>query len=308
MKKNYLLALAALVLSFTVNAQIIEEDFESFTLGSMALQNPSVWSTWSGVPNDGSNITVVNDIVFSGTQSGYIGPNSVQDCLLLLGNLTSGDYTLQFQMYIPAGSTGYFNIQGQTEDPGTGYQGAGAAGVGVFNSSNILFNSAGTDPGVVLDEATSETGTYPEDAWFPVSIYFDVDALTYQMTVNGVDVNVNPVIFQEDLTLGAIDFFSVDAQNNYWIDDILFVNGLLSVDEFAINSFSVYPNPVTDILNIRSSSTVDAIAIYDILGKLVLESTPNAISPSINMSTLNSGYYLVKVTIGDTSETVKVIK
>ncbi len=88
MKKKYLFALAALVLSFTVNAQIIEEDFESYPLGSMNLQNPSVWSAWSGQPNDGSNITVVDDIVFSGTRSGYIGPNSVQDCLLLLGNLT----------------------------------------------------------------------------------------------------------------------------------------------------------------------------------------------------------------------------
>jgi hypothetical protein len=308
MKKIYFLVLVVFVLSFTVNAQIIEDDFESYPLGSMALQNPSVWSVWSGQPNDGSNITVVDDIAFSGTKSGYIGPNSVQDCILLLGNQVTGDYTLQFQMYISAGSTGYFNIQGQTEDPGTGYQGAGAAGVGIFNSGNIFFNSGGAAPGVVEDEISGETGTYPEDAWFPVSIYFDVDALTYQMTINGVDVNAIPVLFQEDLTLGGIDFFSIDALNNYWIDDILFVNGLLGVDEFDINNFSIYPNPVTDNLNIRSSSTVNAITVYDILGKLVLEDNPNAISPSINMSVLNSGIYLVKVTMGDVSKTVKVIK
>ena len=308
MKKNYLLALAALVLSFAGNAQLITDDFESYPLGSMDLQNPSVWSAWSGQPDDGSNITVVDNIVFSGTKSGYIGPNSVQDCLLLLGNQVSGDYTLQFQMYISAGNTGYFNIQGQTEDPGTGYQGAGAAAAGVFNSSDIFFNNAGAAPGVVEDVTTGETATYPEDAWFPVSIYFDVDALTYLMTVNGVDVNAIPVLFQGDTTLGAIDFFSVDARNNYWIDDILFVNGILGVDDFVTNNFSVYPNPVTDILNIRSSSTIDAIIVYDILGKLVLEATPNAISPSVNMSTLNSGSYLVKVTIGDASKIVKIIK
>jgi len=309
MKKIYLLALAAFALSFSVNAQIIEDDFEFYSLGDMGLQNPTVWSVWSGVPDDGSNITVVDDIVNGGTKAGYVGPDSVQDVILVLGNQTSGDYTLAFEMYITGGSTGYFNIQGETEDPGTGFQGAGAGGAGVFNSSNIYFNNAGAAPGVVEDQTTGETGTYPEDAWFPVSIYFDVDALTYVMSVDGSAVNAAAVPFQADATLGGIDFFSIDANNNYWIDDLVFVDGTIgSNDDFAANNFSVYPNPVQDVLNIRSANSVDAIQVYDVLGKLVLSSTPDAISPSIDMSSLNSGAYLVQVTIDGASKTVKVIK
>jgi len=309
MKKIYLLALAAFAMAFTVNAQIIDDDFEFYTLGDMGLQNTPVWSVWSGVPDDGSNITVVDDIVNSGTKAGYIGPDSVQDCILLLGNLTSGDYTLAFDMYITGGSTGYFNIQGETEDPGTGFQGAGAGGAGVFNSSNIYFNNAGAAPGVVEDQTTGETGTYPEDAWYPVSIYFDVDALTYVMTVDGTDVNAAPVPFQADATLGGIDFFSIDANNNYWVDDVIFVDGLIiGTDDFAANKFSVYPNPVQDVLNIRSANTVDAIQVFDVLGKLVISTTPDAISPTVDMSSLNSGAYLVQVTINGASKTVKVIK
>jgi hypothetical protein len=309
MKKIYLLALAAFALSFTVNAQLIEDDFEFYSLGDMGLQNTAVWSVWSGQPDDGSNILVVDDIVNSGTKAGYIGPGSVQDCLLLTGNLTSGDYTLSWEMYITGGSTGYFNIQGETEDPGTGFQGAGAGGGGVFNSSNIYFNNAGAAPGVVEDQTTGETGTYPEDAWFPVSIYFDVDALTYTMSVDGSPVNAAPVPFQADATLGGLDLFSIDANNNYWVDDVLFVEGTGSgTDDFSASNFSVYPNPVQDILNIQSTSSVEAIEVYDVLGKLVLSSTPDAISPSINMSALNSGAYLVKVSINGASKTVKIIK
>ncbi len=166
MKTNYVLTLAIAVLAFSANAQIIEDDFEFYALGDMGLQNPTVWSTWSGVPDDGSGILIVNDIAI-GSQAGYIGPDSVQDALLILGNVTSGDYFLDFEMYITGGSTGYFNVQGETEDPGTGFQGAGAGGAGVFNSSNIYFNNAGAAPGVVEDQTTGETGTYPEDAWFP---------------------------------------------------------------------------------------------------------------------------------------------
>ncbi len=308
MKKIYLLALAAFTLSLGVNAQIIEDDFEFYALGDMGLQNPTVWSVWSGVPDDGSNLLVVDDIA-QGVQSGYVGPGSVQDVILVLGNETSGDYHVVFDMYITGGSTGYFNIQGETEDPGTGFQGAGAGGGGVFNSSNIYFNNAGAAPGVVEDQTTGETGTYPEDAWFPVSIYFDVDALTYVMTVDGTDVNAAPVPFQADATLGGIDFFSIDANNNYWLDNLIFDLGpLVGTDDFSATNFSVYPNPVQDVLNIRSAAAVDAIAVYDVLGKLVLETTPDAISPSIDMSVLNSGAYLVKVTIGGASKTVKVIK
>lgn len=304
MKKIYLLALAAFALSFTVNAQILEDDFEFYALGDMGLQNPAVWSTWSGVPDDGSNITVVDDEAASGVQSGYVGPDSVQDVMLLLGNETAGDYTLAFNMYVSGGSTGYFNIQGETEAGG-----AGAGGAGVFNSSNLYFNQAAGDPGVFLDETTGETGTYPEDAWFPVSIYFDVDALTYVITMNGSVVNAVAVPFQADATLGGIDFFSIDANNNYWVDDVIFVNGtLVANDDFSADKFSVYPNPVQDVLNVRSTTSVDAIAIYDVLGKLVLETTPDAISPSVDMSALTSGAYLVKVTIDGASKTVKVIK
>jgi hypothetical protein len=308
MKKIYLTVLAVFIVSLSAHSQIIEDDFEFYALGDMGLQNPTVWSTWSGVPDDGSNILVVDDIA-QGVQSGYVGPGSTQDVILVLGNVTSGDYQLAFDMYITAGSTGYFNIQGETEDPGTGFQGAGAGGAGVFNSSNIYFNNGGGAPGVVEDQTTGETGTYPEDAWFPVFIYFDVDTLTYFMTVDGTDVNAVPVPFQADATLGAIDFFSIDANNNIWIDNVLYAEGIhIGFDDFSNENFSVYPNPFTDVLNIRSKSVVDSVDVYDILGKLVLSVNPNAISPSLDLSALSSGAYLVKVTIGDASHTVKVIK
>ncbi len=301
MKKFSISLLVLLLISLSLNAQIIEDDFESYSLGDMGCQNPTVWNVFSGVCDDGSNLQVVDDIVFGGSQSGYIGPDSVQDCVLLLGNRTSGEYTLSFQMYITGGSTGYFNVQGEIVIPGSGN--------GVFNSSNMYFNNAGAAPGVFEDQTTGETGTYPEDNWFRVQFHFDVNLLTYQIWVDENLVNQNPVPFQADATLGGIDFFSIDANNNYWLDDVLFVKGPpLGIDVFDANTFSIYPNPVQDVLHIQSVVSIDAVAIYNVLGKLILETSPGAISPSIDMSVLNSGAYLVKVTMGDASKTIKVIK
>ena len=67
-------------------------------------------------------------------------------------------------------------------------------------------------------------------------------------------------------------------------------------------------NPVRDILNISSKAAVDIITVYDILGKIVLQDQPDVISPSINMGALASGAYLVNVTIGNASKTIKIIK
>jgi len=301
MKLIWTFQLALFAIAGSVNAQtIFYDDFESYDTGSpICSQNPTVWTTWSGDPFDGTCILVVGDIVLD-TKSGYIPGVTATDCLLLLGNRTSGDYTLEWETYIGAGDEGYFNIQGEAPPLG---------GSGVFNSSNIYYNNGGAAPGVFEDTTTGETGTYPEDAWFTTSIYFDVDALTYEISINGTLVNLTPVPFQADATLGGINFFTVSTGNSMWIDNVLFVEGvLLENDDFTANNFSIYPNPFIDVLNIRSANVVDAIAIYDVSGKLIIETAPDIISPSINVSALTSGVYLVKVTIGDDSKTVKVVK
>ncbi|MFI1743536.1 T9SS type A sorting domain-containing protein [Thalassobellus sediminis] len=314
MKKIYLFLMIVLTLSFVGSAQIYEDDFESYISGNLGLQNPTLWSTWLGIPDNNQSIIVVNDIAI-GDQSGYIGPGDITDAMLLLGNRTSGDYHLVFDMYISSGSTAYFNVQGETEDPGTGCQGAGFTNgvIGIFNAGEIFFNQDGVAPGIVInsdvDGGVLGTSTYPEDNWFPVVFYFDLDALTYVLTINGTDLNSTPIPFQFDATLGAIDFFSVGDNNSYWIDNIVFDSGpLLSADELTTNNFSVFPNPVSDVLNIRSATSVDKIEVYNLLGKLVFSTTPKNISPNIDMSSLYSGMYLVKIIIGDTSKTVKVIK
>lgn len=313
MIKNYILTLAAFALSFTMGAQIIfQDDFESYTLGDMGLQNTDVWSAWSGSPDDGSNILVVDDIA-QGTKAGYVGPGEVQDVLLLLGNKTAGVYYVSFDMYITAGSTAYFNVQGQTDTSGV-YQGVGtgANGPGVFNSGNILFNQDGLDPGLAFDETANASANYPEDAWFEVVINFDVNALTYIVRVDGVDLTQTfnmGTNFAGDAVLGAIDFFSIDNDANFWIDNVVYSNGQkLGLNDLSDDKFSVYPNPVQDVLKINTTNSVDLVQVYDVTGALVLTTTPSSISPSIDMSTLSTGAYMVKVTIGDAVKTVKVLK
>ena len=168
------------------------------------------------------------------------------------------------------------NIQGETEN-----EGAGGGGGGVFNSSNLYFNQGATNAGVFLDDSTGETEEYPEDAWFPVTIAFDLDTAppTWHISINGNTVNDDPQPFATDAILGGLDFYSIDANNELYIDDVIFAEGSLGADDFNAAVFSVYPNPVVNTLNINSADAVQNVTVYDVLGKVVMNVNPGVVSP-----------------------------
>ena len=81
----------------------------------------------------------------------------------------------------------------------------------------------------------------------------------------------------------------------------------LSVEDFERAEFTLFPNPNrTGILNIQSSfnGSVD-VEIYDILGKQVM--TRQTVNNNLNVSNLNSGVYIVKLSQGDAVTTKKLI-
>ncbi|UOK43900.1 MULTISPECIES: SBBP repeat-containing protein [Flavobacterium] len=82
----------------------------------------------------------------------------------------------------------------------------------------------------------------------------------------------------------------------------------MGVNDFVLNNLKLYPNPVTDIMNIENEQTISTVEVYSITGQRVLVKTVNAISASIDMSGLNEGMYLVKVVADDAVKAIKVIK
>lgn len=295
MKKLYLLLVAICAFVFSSNAQLIDDNFDSYIPGPMGNQ-AAWWTTWSGVTGTVEDIQVVTDNFNSGTQSGYIGPGgATPDALLLLGNQSTGQYTVQWQMFVPTGAVAYWNIQ-EDESPGIQWN----------DEFYVGATAMGGAPDVITSLETGLTVPYPEDQWFLIIHEIDMDALTYSIEVDGAPFLTNETYIGTQL--GAIDFFSIDAFNEYWVDDVLYLDEFLGTDDFSAENFSVYPNPVQDVLNINTTSVVDTINVYDVLGKLVLQSQPDAVSPSIDMSTLASGAYLVQVTIDNASKTIKIIK
>ncbi|WP_418508574.1 T9SS type A sorting domain-containing protein [Corallibacter sp.] len=75
----------------------------------------------------------------------------------------------------------------------------------------------------------------------------------------------------------------------------------------ANNEFNIYPNPVTNgTVNISSSSNeAIKVAVYDILGKQVLNNTLT--NNTLNVSSLNSGVYILRLSQNNNTVSKKLI-
>jgi len=305
MKKTYFLALALGAFVFSANAQFALDDIESYDLGPI---HEGHWISWDGIPS-ADDLTVTDEESFSGSQSILVPEGGTTDGVLDLGNKTSGAWQVEWEMLIPSGKSAYINMQ-NILPAGTEFNFHMAwneAGANEGLATLYAANGTNQGPGDILG-----TGAYPPDSWFHFTLSVDLDNLTMSVAMDGVDV-VNDIPYPASWPipgLGGIDFYSNEGtgeSNRYYVDDVIY-SDLLDVNDFSADSFSVYPNPVQDVLNIKSAVSVDKVVVYDILGKVVLQENPGKISPAINMSNLSSGAYMVNVTIGNASKTVKVIK
>ena len=82
----------------------------------------------------------------------------------------------------------------------------------------------------------------------------------------------------------------------------------VGTEAFTDSNFSYYPNPVEQSLNISSKGIVEDVKIYNMIGQEVIHVQPNMESPDINMNGLQSGAYMMKVSIEGASQSFSVIK
>jgi len=81
----------------------------------------------------------------------------------------------------------------------------------------------------------------------------------------------------------------------------------LSVKENLIGSFKIYPNPAQDHIQIDSNSiNISSVEMYNIIGKRLI-SEKNLVENKLDISSLNSGVYLLKINALEGSLVKKII-
>jgi hypothetical protein len=81
-------------------------------------------------------------------------------------------------------------------------------------------------------------------------------------------------------------------------------NVVSSLEETQTKSLEIYPNPVSDILQVKSSVGVKQTRILNLNGTSLMTSGPNV--SSIDVTGLLKGLYLIE--IRDTNDKVQILK
>lgn len=123
----------------------------------------------------------------------------------------------------------------------------------------------------------------------------DTGYTTYNIDLSadaGWDGNINGLSMNFDK---LDDAANIDNVNAILIDQVIFNSVPLTVGRDEITNLSLYPNPVKDILTIKSNSELASIKIFNVVGQKVFEQN-SQLSERINLSELHAGVYFVKLT------------
>jgi len=125
-----------------------------------------------------------------------------------------------------------------------------------------------------------------------------------------VNISSNPWANGTTLWIKWTDDNAAGNDSLLAIDDFSFkaTSDVLSSSSFnAIEGLKMYPNPLTgNTLHITSTANANmTVQVFDILGKEILKS--NVINSTINVSGLNTGVYIVKITEEGKTATRKLV-
>lgn len=100
-------------------------------------------------------------------------------------------------------------------------------------------------------------------------------------------------------------YLNAAAIGTWSINNITFggANQFVQLQDLAFD-VNVYPNPVNGVLNVKSAEVLSKVEIYSIAGQKVLSTEPNNLQAEINLSELNRGTYICKLTSDNGQSTV----
>lgn len=121
-------------------------------------------------------------------------------------------------------------------------------------------------------------------------------------------INGNDELVLTPIASGTADIKIAFNSNGKVIEKTLTVNSTVSVlttAEVKKIEFSIYPNPVTDILTLKTPEKIQNVSIYDASGRIVNAQLNNG---QINVSALPKGIYILKAVTDKAVYQQKIIK
>lgn len=262
------------VINSSLGYRIFDNDNYSYTPSDMD-GNTAFITRGANIANE-KGILVVNSAGNSGASAWQtVGAPADASGVFSIGAVDSeGNYA-------PFSSQGA--ITQPTQKPDVAARGAAAA---VVNSSNVIINNNGT------------SFSSPIMAGGIASLWHALPDASHEE-------------IKQFVRMSASQFNTPDFFLGYGIPDLQLALEIgLSLTEEEFLRFKVFPNPVTNVLNIQIPTTTEPtnLKIYNVLGKLILEKDITLSETKLDMSSMASGIYLMSFESNKGSKLFKLIK
>ncbi len=274
-----------------------------------------------------SGLTSSTDYTFSVVAKDRTG-NSANNSPIVLTATTLSEMpaapapTVEASKVISIFSDTYTNVNGTNFNPGWGQSTVATpsniSGNALMKYAN--FNYQGIELGSHVDASAMNTlhvdifPTTETSIWLtPISPGKEISTSLGTLTAgvwNSIDVQLATYtgvvfsdLFQFKFDHGTGGIFYMD--NLYLYNDDF--SGILTPEES--NAITYYPNPVNDIITIKSKTTINQAIFCNLLGQTVKVIQVNGFDKSVNLSDLSSGNYFVSLRLNNgVIETRKIVK
>jgi photosystem II stability/assembly factor-like uncharacterized protein len=179
-----------------------------------------------------------------------------------------------------------------------------------MGKSNFVFNAHSPVIGSGVKEickATSNT-----TAQVVNSTRSGNEIIGYNVYRNDIMINSDIVIEQNytdtELPIGSFEYFVTAVYSGGESDPSNIVEVVVTDLDEIVNAddFLVYPNPVSDFLNIKAENIIQ-VSVTNTIGQVVLVNVIDANDARINTSELESGVYIIKIDTQNGSVTRKIV-
>ncbi|HKK67414.1 MAG TPA: T9SS type A sorting domain-containing protein [Bacteroidales bacterium] len=242
MKQLLLVSLACVLFAFQgISQTVYTDDFESYTSGQgIADQDATgTWTTWSDSPGSAEDPLVTDAAANGGSQSMVVA--SGNDGVLLLNDLTTNRYRVEFYLMVPVDYVGYYNI---LQD----FAGASSTwGMQVFFQDGV-----GTIDG---NGAAAATFNYTPGEWMKIQHFVDLDNDWIDFYIDGEIIHAyqwSNGTFNDGSGINKLDAF-----NFYAWDDGGSESPTFYMDDYIIEQVAIPNPPASFSLQVENDTNVN---------------------------------------------------
>jgi len=135
-----------------------------------------------------------------------------------------------------------------------------------------------------------------------LQIWLDYEALYFDFYQDEIDF---PFVYNIIIIDTGDYILEIESESG---NRAIYTNKFLAVNDKELVDVKIYPNPAKDIINLSALDNIDSVAIYNISGQRVISYLQGSSKISLDVSTLSTGMYIMKVLVGEQTGAYKIIK